>query len=398
MTAFYAGAARRVVTPNPLLPVSSGADACRPAEKKQGDLELRVLVVAADETRAAIASVPFLGFPSRLCERVREKVIAIPPENILIGATHCHSAPDAYGFPNANGEYDICFPYMYDVCDTLADAINEATESLQPAVLKTATGEANGKIAYNYYAPELYDPRCHVIQCLTPDGQAIATLINYAIHPEILLRQNVCSPDLVGPLYEGIEGLGGGMALFMNSAQGGMVTADIRTPDGDLEDWTECLRIGHLLAEEALRIIKNAAPQNNPAVWCGAQSLVFPVNEIMGQMMLMLHPESREGRDEPFTEVTAQQNLLQLGDTQCLTIPGEALPNLGYYLKRNMRGRHNLLFGLTNDAFGYILSPYDYNSFKSYEYISATCLHESMGEILVRNSLDFIRKSPTPDC
>jgi len=83
MTAFYAGAARRVVTPNPLLPVSSGADACRPAEKQQGELELRVLVVASDETRAAIASVPFLGFPSRLCERVREKVTAIPRNSTI---------------------------------------------------------------------------------------------------------------------------------------------------------------------------------------------------------------------------------------------------------------------------------------------------------------------------
>lgn len=396
MSVFRAGAARRIITPNPLLPVSRGADACRPALEQLGELELRVLVVESGETRIAMASVPFLGFPSRLCDRVRDKVTTIPGENILIGSTHCHSAPDPYGFPNAEGEYEISFPYIYGVCDTLAEAINEAVEALQPAVLKTATGEAKGKIAYNYYAPDLYDPRCHVIQCLSPEGRVIATLVNYAIHPEILLQQDVCSPDLVGPLYDRIEELGGGTAIFMNSAQGGMVTADIRTPEGDLEDWSECIRIGRLLGEEVMRIAADGKVQENPALWCGAQTLTFPVNEIMGQMMLMLHPESRDGRTEPFTEMSAQQNLVNLGDAQILTIPGEALPNLGFYLKRKMRGRHNLLFGLTNDAFGYILSPYDYNSFKTYEYISATSLHETMGEVLVRESLKFVAGSPAP--
>jgi len=49
-------------------------------------------------------------------------------------------------------------------------------------------------------------------------------------------------------------------------------------------------------------------------------------------------------------------NLVNLGPVQIATIPGEALPNIGYYLKRKLRGQPNMLFGLTNDAFGYIPS------------------------------------------
>ena len=45
-------------------------------------------------------------------------------------------------------------------------------------------------------------------------------------------------------------------------------------------------------------------------------------------------------------------NVVNLGDAQILTIPGEALPNIGFYLKRKMHGGQNLLFGFTNDAFG----------------------------------------------
>ena len=51
-------------------------------------------------------------------------------------------------------------------------------------------GEAQGKIAYNYYADKLYDPRCGVIQAIAESGKnkgkVIATLVNYAIHPEVI--------------------------------------------------------------------------------------------------------------------------------------------------------------------------------------------------------------------
>jgi len=102
-------------------------------------------------------------------------------------------------------------------------------------------------------------------------------------------------------------------------------------------------------------------------------------------------PGANEGK------LTTQMNLINLGNAQILTIPGEALPNIGYYLKRKMHGEHNLLFGLTNDAFGYILTKEDYDSFKRYAYISRTSLGERTGEILVDEALKFINESPRPE-
>ena len=95
--------------------------------------------------------------------------------------------------------------------------------------------------------------------------------------------------------------------------------------------------------------------------------------------------------------VSTQLNLLNVGDAQILTIPGEALPNIGYYLKRKMRGEHNLLFGLTNDAFGYILAKVDWGSFKRYDYVSRTCLGEMTGEIYMDEALKLVVESPAPE-
>jgi hypothetical protein len=86
--------------------------------------------------------------------------------------------------------------------------------------------------------------------------------------------------------------------------------------------------------------------------------------------------------------------LVSLGTAQILTIPGEALPNIGFYLKRKMRGGQNCLFGLTNDAFGYILTEVDWQSFKRYDYVSRTCLGEKTGEILIEEALKLIAENP----
>lgn len=393
--AFRAGIAVRNVTPDPLLGVSGGVGPSRPVTKQAGDLTVRALVFEQDGTRVAIVSADFLGFPATLGNRVRAAVKDIAPGNILIGATHTHSAPDCYGFPDGKGGTSSDPKYLEMVCARTAEAINEAVTKLQPAKLKIATGEAKGKIAYNYYAPQLYDPRCSVIQALDASGKPIATLVNYAIHPEVLGNDvGILSPDLIGPLYDQITAKGGGTGIFMNGAQGGMITADNRRENGESRTWEECQRIGTLLADEALRIVAPATEQASPKLSCYARPLTFPVDSPLMRALLKAIPG---GAAAPDGKLTTQLNLVNIGNAQILTIPGEALPNIGYYLKRKMRGEHNLLFGLTNDAFGYILTKEDFNSFKRYEYVSRTSLGENTGEILVNEALKFVNESPKPE-
>ena len=90
-------------------------------------------------------------------------------------------------------------------------------------------------------------------------------------------------------------------------------------------------------------------------------------------------------------------NLINIGDAQILTIPGEALPNIGYYLKRNMHTKQPFLFGLTNDAFGYMLTKVDFNSFKRYEYVSRTSLGERTGDIYIEQALQLVNSNPGAD-
>jgi hypothetical protein len=81
---------------------------------------------------------------------------------------------------------------------------------LEPAAIKIAVVEAKCAIAYNYYVPDLYDMRCGVIQAVATSGASrgkpIATLLNYASHPEALdSDKGIVSSDFCGPFYTRTE-------------------------------------------------------------------------------------------------------------------------------------------------------------------------------------------------
>jgi len=398
---FKAGAALRNITPDPLLPVSGGIGTPKKTVEKNGDLFIRALVFQKGDTKVAIVNVDNLGWPAALGNKSRALIKGIKPENVLIGATHTHSGPDAYGFPNEKGESFADMKYLDDCVKKIADAVNEASGKLEDASLKIAVGEAKGKIAYNYYADQLYDPRCGVIQAIATGGakkgKAIATLVNYAIHPEVIgSGRGILSPDLCGPLYDRIEAKGGGVALFMNGAQGGMVTADNRRENKEeANNWEECKRIGELLADEALRIVDSAPLQENPSLYCTSRQIEFPVDSEIMRFILKNSPIKNKMSGE--NRVSTQLNLLNIGTAQILSVPGEALPNIGFYVKRKMNTRQPFLFGLTNDAFGYMLTKVDFTSFKRYDYVSRTSLGEMTGEIYIDQALKLIAESPRPD-
>ena len=393
----------RNITPKTLIPISGGMGTPEIPTGFKGELTVRSLVLEKGTTRIAIVSVDNIGWPAYLGDRSRQLIKGIAPENVLIGATHAHSCPDAYGFTDEKGNTGADLQYLNWCVTQIADAVNEAVSKLEPASLKTAVGEAKGKIAYNYYAEKLYDPRMGVIQAIATSGankgKPIATLVNYATHPEILgTDRKLISPDLCGPLYDRIESKAGGMAIFMNSAQGGMVTADTRRENGkEANDWDECIRIGNLMADEALRIVEPAKKQENPDLYCASKVITFPIDSEAMRFVFKHSPLAAQvTKNDDFSTVSTRLNLLNIGKAQVVTIPGEALPNIGFYVKRKMKSDQPFLFGLTNDAFGYMLTKEDFGSFERYNYVSRTSLGEMTGSIYEEEAIKFINESPVP--
>ncbi|MEI6277379.1 MAG: hypothetical protein WCP08_15375 [Prolixibacteraceae bacterium] len=402
-----AGAAMRDITPDHLIPISGGMGTPEIPAGFKGKLTVRAFVLEKGATRMAIVGVDNIGWPAFLGDRSRKLIKGIAPENVLIGATHAHSCPDAYGFTDEKGNSAADLKYLDWCVRQIAEAVNEAVSKLEPASIRTAVGEAKGKIAYNYYAPKLYDPRMGVIQAIAllgkNAGKPIATLVNYATHPEILgPDRKLISPDLCGPLYDRLESKAGGMAIFMNGAQGGMVTADTRIDtkvDGGMENnnWEECIRIGNLMADEALRIIEPAKADENAGIYCASKTINFPIDNEKIRYVLQHSPLAAEyAKSHEFSSISTRLNLLNIGKAQIITIPGEAFPNIGFYVKRKMKTDQPFLFGLTNDAFGYMLTKEDFNGFERYSYCSRTSLGEMTGSIYEEEAIKLASECPAP--
>ena len=101
-------------------------------------------------------------------------------------------------------------------------------------------------------------------------------------------------------------------------------------------------------------------------------------------------------KNSDFSSISTRLNLLNIGKAQIITVPGEALPNIGFYVKRKMQTEQPMLFGLTNDAFGYMLTKEDFNGFERYNYVSHTSLGEMTGCIYEDEALKFAKESPAP--
>ena len=104
---FKSAIAFRVVTPDPLLPVSGGVGASKASTTKHGELTVRALVLEENGTRVAIVSTDFLGFPSILGDRVRAKMINPPTHTRLPRYVRGHTGTvervlGCHVFPDSN--------------------------------------------------------------------------------------------------------------------------------------------------------------------------------------------------------------------------------------------------------------------------------------------------------
>ena len=152
---FKAGASLRILTPNPLLPVSGGIGKPNPSKEKQGDLFARAVVFEKGKTRIAIVSIDNLGWSSILGDRSRALIKGIPAENILIGATHTHSGPDAYAFPDENGNTGADLKYLDWCTQQIADAVNEAISKLENTHYLFFKGSASLEEKTSVYDPHV---------------------------------------------------------------------------------------------------------------------------------------------------------------------------------------------------------------------------------------------------
>lgn len=209
-----AGAATSNITP-PLGTLIVGGFAPYPAEHVHDELHARCLVLDDGKTRLALVVCDLLGLHRSVsieARRLIEQKTGIPPENVLISATHTHSAGTALGNNRYANEQELD-DYQQFVARRIADGVRRASNLLRPAEVAFTSVDVpeqvhnrrwlmrDGSVPPNPFgkvdkvrmnpparSPDLVepagpvDPTVSIIALREPDGRFISVYCAYSLH------------------------------------------------------------------------------------------------------------------------------------------------------------------------------------------------------------------------
>lgn len=315
------------------------------------------LYIDNGEKKIVLCSVDHLGFSYEMVQAIKQKVHQRPGLSdceLFIVSSHTHSGGGAYlNIPGLGqslaGTYDAKVTESY-VNQTVA-AIVQASERPIPAKMGIGYGKVEGLSKYRSSWPLDVLPLTDVaiIKITHLDDRPLAVLFNYAVHPTVLPHENrLFSADFVGYARDHLKSLLGGnvQPLYFNGAQGDLAPVVLDEKD----HFVACDRLGRSLAETVKSIWEGTKAQEELHIAMQKDLYVFKPQE------------TPFGITVPLESYQTEINALIFNQSHAfVTIPGELstiydrrLKQLG---KEELGYAHVSIWGLVNDAHGYIILP-----------------------------------------
>ncbi|MFX0040459.1 MAG: neutral/alkaline non-lysosomal ceramidase N-terminal domain-containing protein [Promethearchaeota archaeon] len=363
---------------SPVFLAGFGDPGDRPASAVHDDIYARCLILNFDGTTMVFVALDLIGYFIDQVDLIRTEIedeYGIDAENVIIACTHTHSGPDTLGLwtppvpiPGVN------WPYMEFVASQIKECIVQAYQNMKKAYIRFASAIVPGLMRNSRDEGRVY-PNLEVMKVQDRRGQTIATMINYAGHPEVLWSDNLeITSDYVGYLCNKIEEELGGVAIFFNGALGGMIT-----PDVEEHTFEKAKEIGYELAYATIKALKSRKSYSWGVFFpswkktFNIEKVVFEVpleNQVFYYVMSMGMLQRGSPWYKPevgiMGSIMTEVNVITIGKAQMITMPGEVLPSIGYRLREAMTGKYKFQIGLGNDELGYII-PADEWDISQYE-------------------------------
>ncbi|MEI8329891.1 MAG: neutral/alkaline non-lysosomal ceramidase N-terminal domain-containing protein [Chlamydiia bacterium] len=351
------GIGKADITPHTRTPSAGYTD--RTGEGMEGvhdSLLAIALFIDNGDKKIVFCSVDHLGFTSEMVQEIVKRVHAdsvLSGCEIYIGSSHTHSGGGAYlniPFIGASlaGAFDSKITDFY--IQRTVEAILEASKNTIQGEVGIGYGYIEGLNSYRGTWPKDVIPESDVtvIKVTRMDGSPFAILFNYPIHPTVLKSQNrFFSSDFVGYARDHIQSLLGHdvQPIYFNGAQGDIIPNPSNANDG----FNSCESLGKSLAERVQKIWNKTET---------GQSLHIATKK----EPYSLQPQATPfGLVLPVENYKTEMNIIVLNHSHAfITIPGELSclydKNLKTFAK-SLGFQHLSIFGLTNDAHGYIILP-----------------------------------------
>ena len=319
--------------------------------------DLYAKAVVFHDGRAAIALVVVdgIGLQYDTVNEIRAAAaksvtkIALPPERVIVQATHTHCSPDTagiYGPDEAHTGRDAA--YMAQLVATAAAQVARAVDALEPAKIAFAETQCVGW-AINDSEPGVVDNSVTILQCLDAQGKSIATLTNFACHPTVLDGDTtVASADWVGAFYKKMSAALPGEHLFLQGAVGCWIQ-----PKAPERTFAVAEKYGADLGEKTLAALQHTTPLKDTRLRFARKTFPMPVDNPGFQAMSKLGLVSRSLTDSTATEVA----WFAIGPAQFATHLGETAPLFSNQTKALMKTGPKFVLGLGLDHLGYICPP-----------------------------------------
>ena len=428
---FRAGAAKVDITPPPGAPMA-GYYHNRAAAGVHDPLHAKAIVVEKDGVTAAFVACDLASLPRPIAEDARRRISAslkLPPERVMISATHTHTGPVLLSGPtryNIEGEMKrIGTEYTNSLGQKIAESVRLAHAALRPARVRAAEGREDsltfnrrfhmkdGSISWN---PAKQDARIDrpagpidgsvpVIYFEGTDGKPIAVYVNYALHLDTVGGEQY-SADYPYTLSNILSAAKGNdvVTVFTIGCAGNLNHRDVSIADPQ-KGHGEAARIGAVLAGEVLKSLQHARVVDIDAIAASTHMLELPLPDVQPNEIDWARTTAAtfgQRGAAPFMDLVkafkiidvverkgkpmeAEVQVIALGKgIGFVALPGEIFVEHGLAIKSGSPFPLTVIAELANGSVGYVPDRKAYAQ-GAYEVVSARTA-EGSGEMMVESA------------
>jgi len=429
-----AGAAVTSITPPAGIPMA-GYYHKRESTGVHDDLLARALVLEEGGTKVALVSLDLVSTRREFVVEARRLIAersGIPATNVMISATHTHTAPVLAGgrlYDTQGANEALSVEYSRSLPAKIAASVAAAVAKLEPCEALAAEGtEAaitfnrrfhmeDGSVGWNpgKLNPRIIkpagpiDPAVPIVYLRRTDGRdPIAAYVNYSVHLDNV-GGTLISADLPFTVSENLRAALGDrlVTVYTSGACGDLNHIDVSWAEPQ-KGHGNAARMGTILAAEVLKTMRHLTPVTGTlqvksrsvqlelpefdaeTVTESERTLATADDRSRTSFMRLVHAHKvldvAERAGKPF-EVEVQ--VITLGsELAWIALPGEIFVELGLDLKLDSPFEQTMVAELANGSIGYIPCSRAFRQ-GNYEVVSARCAKGS-GERLVAAALDLL--------
>jgi len=438
---FKTGAAQVDITP-PVGTPRGGGYATIPSVGVLDPLHAKAIVVEQDGAKAAFVGLD-VAYTTRPVITAARELIAeqtgIPPERVMISATHTHSGPvqtrNSLMDKVTGADKPLAVEFTAKLPALIAKAVADANAKLTPA---RASGhvarEENTSFNRRYWVkPGEMPPSVagwkvpwspndqHSVPPIDPDvgvcyfesagkgAKPLATYFNFAMHPTVVGGSKFCT-DYCGCVAKRLAEFKGPdmVTLFANGCCGNLNQGNPNW-QGQRGGLPEAERIGTVLAGAALRDWSKLQPLQTYAPRAKSMMVTLPrrkiTDEEVAEARRIFDLIGKKKQTIPVmanavcildtlakkdTPLEAEVQVIAFSDDLAIVaLPGEIFVELGLALKKASPFKRTFIAELANGSIGYIPNRSAYPE-GNYEVVSARCVAGS-GEMLVEAAVGMLK-------